>query len=341
MKPNVSIIVLNWNGWNDTIECLESLYQINYPNYNVIVVDNGSEDESIKKIKDYCNGEIEVKSDFFEYYSNNKPIKILEVDNKESEDKIILKSEFLDLPSNNKLILIKNDKNYGFAEGNNIGIRFTLNQHETDYVLLLNNDTVVHENFLEKMVKKGENARLNGIIGPKIYFYDNKNIIQATSIKINLKKGTTKINGLKEVDQGQYDNETKSNSVPGSCILIKREVIDKVGLLNKDYFCYWEENEFCMRAVKAGYMCIYTPEPNIWHKGSQSSNKITGFTTYYLTRNTFWFEKTYAKLPEYCYFILYFLFIRFWQQTFIYLIIQKNNEVFISFLKGILDGLKN
>ena len=70
--PRVAIIILNWNGWEDTIECLESLYQITYPNYDVIVVDNGSEDESIEKIKEYCEGEIKVESKFFECNPINK-----------------------------------------------------------------------------------------------------------------------------------------------------------------------------------------------------------------------------------------------------------------------------
>ena len=83
--PKVSIIILNWNGWKDTVECLESLYQITYPNYDVIVVDNGSEDESIEKIKRYCKGEIKVESKFFDYLPTNKPIKIIEYTREEAE----------------------------------------------------------------------------------------------------------------------------------------------------------------------------------------------------------------------------------------------------------------
>ena len=78
MNSKVSIIILTWNGWKDTIECLESLYQITYPNYDVIVMDNGSEDESIEKIKEYTECKIKVKSEFFEYSGENKPIKIVE-----------------------------------------------------------------------------------------------------------------------------------------------------------------------------------------------------------------------------------------------------------------------
>ena len=85
MNPKVSIIILNWNGWRDTIECLESVYQITYPSYDVIVVDNGSEDESIEKITEYCKGKIEVESKFFEYSSENKPIKIIECTREDAE----------------------------------------------------------------------------------------------------------------------------------------------------------------------------------------------------------------------------------------------------------------
>ena len=80
MFPRVSIIILNWNGWRDTIECLESLYRITYPNYDVIVVDNGSRDDSVQKIKEYCEGKIEVNSKFFKYDPSNKPTKVFEED---------------------------------------------------------------------------------------------------------------------------------------------------------------------------------------------------------------------------------------------------------------------
>jgi len=122
MNPKVSIIILNWNGWKDTIECLESLYQITYPNYDVILVDNGSEDESIEKIKEYCEGKIMVESKFFKYDPSNKPIKIIEYTREEAEGGGGKEKKITNLPSDKKMILIKNEKNYGFAEGNNVGL---------------------------------------------------------------------------------------------------------------------------------------------------------------------------------------------------------------------------
>ena len=147
MDPKVSIIILNWNGWQDTIECLESLFQINYPNYDIVLVDNASKDNSIKKIEDYCNGNIKVKSNFFRYKKENKPIKIINLTFKDQQYFFKDEYDIKGLPSQRKIFLIENQLNYGFAEGNNIGIRFSLKTLSPDYLLLLNNDTVVDVTF--------------------------------------------------------------------------------------------------------------------------------------------------------------------------------------------------
>ena len=123
--PHVSIIILNWNGWKDTIECLESLYQIAYPNYDVIVVDNGSVDDSIERIKEYAEGKLEVISNFFDHSKKDKPIRYIEYSKEEAEGRGGKEAEFTDL-SSAKFILIKCGKNYGFAEGNNLAIRYAL-----------------------------------------------------------------------------------------------------------------------------------------------------------------------------------------------------------------------
>jgi len=141
MNPKVAIIILNWYGWKDTIECLESIYQIDYPKYDIIVIDNGSEDESIEKIKQYCNGKLDVKSDFFTNSTKNKPIKIFEYNRKDIET-ALKEKEIENLPSNRKIILIKNEDNYGFAEGNNIGMRYAIKSLNPDYILLLNNTRI-------------------------------------------------------------------------------------------------------------------------------------------------------------------------------------------------------
>ncbi len=86
INPKVSVIILNWNGWEDTIECLESLYQIDYPNYDVVLVDNDSKDDSIQRIRNYCEGRIKPESKFYTYNPENKPVKIFEYTKEETED---------------------------------------------------------------------------------------------------------------------------------------------------------------------------------------------------------------------------------------------------------------
>jgi hypothetical protein len=333
MEPNVTIIILNWNGWKDTIECLESLYQIDYPNYDVIVLDNDSYDESLKKIGEYCNGKIEVNSEFFGYDHNNKPIEILEFSKEESETIKVNANEFSNLTSNKKLILIKNDRNYGFSEGNNIGIKFSLNNLDSDYILLLNNDTIVDKEFLIELIEANNNVEKVGIEGPSIYDYDKKNNLQSAGANIKWNKGTIE---FQNVDKNC--NPSQVDYIEGCSLFVKKEVFKDIGYLNSNYFCYWEETDFCVRASKANYNILCVPQAKIWHKGSKSVEKIGGFYSYYMTRNMFWFMKTHANRTQYIIFLFYFFTFRFWILSYIYLIVQRNKESYISFCKGIIDG---
>ena len=125
--PRVSVVILNLNGLEHTLECLESLKKITYPNYDVIVVDNASNGDDVKILRE---------------------------------------------KSGDYVHIIENDKNYGFAEGSNIGMRYALRTFCPAYLLLLNNDTVVAPDFLDELVKVAESSDEIGIVGPKIYYYD-------------------------------------------------------------------------------------------------------------------------------------------------------------------------
>ncbi len=280
--PRVSIIILNWNGWRDTIECLESLYQIDYPNYDVIVVDNGSKDESVEKIKEYCKGNIKVSSKFFRYNPKNKPIEVLEYTKKEAEagGNPSKERQFSKLSSNKKLRLILNDENYGFAEGNNIGIRYVLKALKPQYILLLNNDTVVDKNFLIELIKVSEKNKRIGILCPKIYYYDRNgrsDIIWFAGGKIRLplfgRKSVHYALGFEELDNGQHNVIKEVDWVSGASMLIRIEVINKVSFLNSNYFFAYEDIEYCIKARKCGFKCIYVPTSNIWHKVGVSRSK--------------------------------------------------------------------
>jgi GT2 family glycosyltransferase len=341
VMPRVSIIILNWNGWEDTIECLESVYQITYPNYDVIVVDNGSKNESIDKIKEYAEGRLSVKSRFFEYTTGNKPLQYVEHSLEEAETGEGTERAVAHLPSNKKLILIKNGKNFGFAEGNNIGIRYALKVLNPGYILLLNNDTVVDKNFLTELVKVIESDEMIAFVGPKNYYYDYQgrtDVINFAGGKITMWKGGSEHIGVRNIDEGQYDCITNTDYVTGACLLARREVLEAIGLLDPVYFLYWEETDWCMRARNAGYKLIYVPSAKIWHKVAASQEG--GTNKFFYIRNSFMFVKKNATKVQYAAYLLYFFGFKMWQLTSISVIYKGNVKEGISIVKGAIEGIK-
>jgi GT2 family glycosyltransferase len=275
--PKVSIIILNWNGYKDSIECLESLYQISYQNYNVILVDNNSADNSIDEIKEYCIGKNIPASDFFTYTKENKPITVFEYTKEESENIENKESELEKLSSDNKLIVIKNDKNYGFAEGNNIGIRYTLKAQDPDYILLLNNDIVVDKNFLTELVKISESDIKIGVAGPKNIFYEKngrKDVISFLGGKLNLKHypGYFHI-GENLIDSQQYSQGfVECDWITGASLLLKVKEIP-IKFLNSNLFFGCEDADLGIRLKKNGFKIIAVLNSKIWHKCGVSRKK--------------------------------------------------------------------
>jgi GT2 family glycosyltransferase len=338
MNSRVSIVILNWNGWRDTIECLESLYEISYPNYDVILIDNGSENCSLDEIRAYLDGKKVVESKFFKYSLKNKPIKVLEYTTAKAELGGGREDEIADLPPKNRLILIKNDKNYGFAEGCNIGIRYALKSLNPYYILLLNNDTVVDKDFLTELVMVAEADEKNGFIGPKTYYYNyngRSDVISVAGIELQMSRGSYRRTGQSEPDVGQYDEVRVVDYLEGSCLLIKRNVLDRIGLFNIKYFAYWEETDLCTRGMKTGYKSVYAPRSKIWHKVSASSIGTTKL--YFMTRNRLWFLREHAAGGEFASFLLYFFAYQFWLVAGMYLR-RRDFEKLSSFLKGVQDG---
>lgn len=337
--PRVSIIVLNWNNWQDTVECIESLYKISYPNYDVIVIDNGSKNDSVQRIKDYCLGKIEVKSRFFEYDRGNKPIEVFEVSEEDAE-KRLFDSQFYESYRGNKLILIKNKKNYGFAKGNNIGIKFALEVLKPEYVLLLNNDTVVSKSFLNELVGCAIENRAE-ILGPKIYYYDYKgrdDVISFTGEDIVPFKGGGQRYGDREVDRGQWDRPFEPDRLEGSCMLIKREVFERIGLFDERYFAYYEETDFCVRAKRTGFKIMYCPTAKIWHKvGASLGRRASPMRMYLSTRNRTIFVR--RNFPEELWkHALYIIFYDFWRRLGVETVYRRSPLLILFYLRGLIDG---
>ncbi len=238
--PKVFIIIINFNGWKDTQECLASLDKVNYDNFEIVLVDNAS---------------------------------------KERPQEADLK-EFPNL----KILYQFNKENLGFAGGNNQGIKIALSKG-ADYILLLNNDTVVASDFLSELVKEGEEDSKNGILGPLIYFYDRKDVIWSAGGRINKRFYRGELIGYQEEDKNQYQATEQVDYISGTCLLIKREVIEKIGLLSEDYFLYYEDTDWCQRAKLAGWRCLFVPSSKIYHKISSSTREFSYPYIYYHSRN--------------------------------------------------------
>jgi len=244
MQPKVFIIILNWNNWPDVLECLESLKNNDYPNYEVVVVDNDSK---------------------------QKP----------------------QAPDGVKVIY--NDKNLGFVGGNNIGIEYAL-ENNADYILLLNDDTITAPYFLTKMVQAAESDEKIGMAGAKIYFHDQKDKLWYAGGKINwlYNKGTMR--GYNQIDKGQYDEPAiqETGYITGCCLLAKKQVIQKIGLLSEDYFAYYEDADWSLASQRVGFKTIFVPGAKIWHKESKSFVQGSPKYIYYNVRNGLIFARKWA-----------------------------------------------
>lgn len=338
-SPSVSIIILNWNGWNDTIECLESVFNINYPNFDVIVADNGSENDSIEKIKEYADGKLEVSSKFFSYTNKNKPLCYNEYFWKGAdifEETIVADSSY-----GKRITLIKNGKNFGYAEGNNIAIKYALKVLDPEYILLLNNDTIVDPLFLKNLVEVIESDKSIAFAGPKNYCYNHfgrTDVIDFAGAEVNLWKGTACHIGANEIDHGQYDRVTSTDYITGSCLLARKDSLSSIGLLDPIYFLYWEDVDWGIRAKKAGYKLIYVPNAKIWHKVSASQDGIPN--KFFFVRNGFIFIKKNANKRQYFTCLLYFFGINFWLIFGKSICFSKNLKELIPIIKGAINGIR-
>ncbi|WP_048160727.1 glycosyltransferase family 2 protein [Thermococcus sibiricus] len=270
MFPRVSIIILNWNGWRDTIECLESVYRITYPNYDVVVVDNGSQDDSVQKIKEYAEGKVRVNSKFFEYNTENKPIKVFEVSEDDAREGRFNRPLYEKYDVDRRMILIKNKDNYGFAGGNNIGIKFALSVLNPEYILLLNNDTVVDPKFLDELVKVAESDEKIGIVGPKIYYYDYKgrsDVIWFDGGRIHW-WWLWAYSSSKDSERDTHPRNVEW--ITGAALMMNTKYFKT---LNSKYFFGNEDVELGIKANRKGLRVICVPSSKVWHKVGVSRKK--------------------------------------------------------------------
>jgi GT2 family glycosyltransferase len=244
--PRISVIVLNWNGRDDTLQCLESLARLRYCNFEVIIVDNGSSDGSVPAIREA----------FPEW------------------------------------LVIETRANLGYAEGNNVGMRAAL-ERGADFVLLLNNDTIVDSNLLTELSAAAVLRPDAGVFGAKIYHYSDRERIWYAGVRwdhkllsfVVIKDDATYGEALATLPDTDY--------ACGCALFVRREVLAKVGLLDAKFFLTYEETDFCYRARRDGFAVLYVPRAMVWHKISASfGGHESPLVSYFMTRNyLLWSER--------------------------------------------------
>ena len=260
----VCIILLNYNGKEDTIECLQSIKKLSYNNFQTIIVDNSDGYSDFNSIKDYLKGNF--KGNFKSSFPN-----LVSVDFSETNFSSLTENSILD-KSNELLesdfVLIKANENKGFAAGNNIGIKYAL-KLGFDYVWLLNNDTVIDNKALTELVEFASIDIRYGIVGSKLVYYDNPDTIQALGGSLNKFFGYT--NHIKEgAKVSEKFNDIEIDYVVGASMLISNGFINDIGLLDEDFFLYYEELDLAIRGKHKNYKFNTCINSVVYHKEGSS-----------------------------------------------------------------------
>jgi GT2 family glycosyltransferase len=259
----VYILLVNFNGSKFTIDCLISILKNSYKYYHIVIIDNCSTDNSVDRIIQWIN-------------SNKKIFKIKSIvyNQKETEDFNYIKK--IEKRFNNMyvpVVIIKSITNNGFAAGNNTGLKYGLIKGDADYFWLLNNDTEIEKNALSEMVNFAKTNDNIGIVGSKLLFDFNRNIVQSV--------GNDHIS-WKGIGHGSFDGISNNEKVPdfiemksvmGASLLIKTEVIKKIGYMDELFFMQAEESDWCVRAAKAGYKIFVNTKSEVIHKDGKSTDR--------------------------------------------------------------------
>jgi len=291
-KPRVSIILLNMNQPQLTVDCLKSLEKCTYPNVEVIVVDQASKDNSVE----------------------------------------ILSSQFPEVK------LIVNPKNSGFTGGNNLGMQ----QATGDYFFLLNNDTEVAPDFLEPLINSLETDPGAGAASPLIRFYMDTMKIQYAGgpARIDLIRGRNSWRGWMSTYPSKFWKVESTTAAHGAAFIIKRKVAEKIGLLDDNFFIYFEELDWSLRIRKAGYKILFVPTSEIFHKESMTMPKEHPFRVRMMMRNRILLSRKHLNKALFYVSLLYIGVVSFPMNCLRYMI-RRKKDLLRAYATGFVQGINN
>ncbi|MFC1919366.1 glycosyltransferase family 2 protein [Chloroflexota bacterium] len=301
--PKVCLVIVNWNGLPDTVECLNSLTNVTYPNYGVVLVDNGSSNEEgtvLTQRYGHQHSIISLDSNYGLGIAINAGMKYA-----------------IESLNADYLLLLNNDV---VVDPEFIGEMVKVAEQDTEVGLAGAKTYFYDEPERIQLVWGSLNLWKGQAIGRP------RTLIGKTMTK--------------EYDRGQYDEVRDIDWVNGCCFLVKADAVRQIGMLDEGYFVCWEEIDYCLRMQRAGFKVVYVPKAKVWHKGNRSTAKTSGFIQYYNARNRFRFMRKHATKMQFASFFIYFLTFVLWARTLYYIVYERNLSSIMWLYRGVRDGLR-
>jgi hypothetical protein len=263
VATGVVALVLNWNGFEDTVECIESILRSDPTPAHIVVLDNGSIDGSVQRLRDWA------ASQALDYAWFPSP-----------------SLAYVSPAPTTPLVFIECRHNLGYAGGNNVGLRYAVERAGAEFVWILNNDVVVDHRALERALQVAQSDPRIGMVGAKLLRYDEPETIQALGggfIVPILCHDT-------QLGSGKHSETSGDAPIPvdhliGASLLVRVEAIADVGTIDESYFLYREETDWCIRMVRRGWKLFCSPTSLVWHKQARSIGFKSPLHDYYAVRN--------------------------------------------------------
>ena len=297
-----AVLILNYNSWRDTLECLESVFRSDYPIETIVVCDNGSTDGSVERILDWVDGRVDVcleKDHPLRELSHPpvpKPLPAKVLNRSEAEAGVAADPE-----GDARLVLIRNGDNLGFAGGNNVGLRYLLKRRGWDCVWMLNPDTAVRKDALRHLCEGLSRDAKAGMCGSTLLYYSAPETVQALGgATYNKWLALPRHIGAGTAATLPVDAEAvlrRMSYVYGASMLVSRDFVETVGLLNEERFLYFEEIDWAIRG-RDRFRLAYAPESVVYHRegGSLGSGRTKSWTSdYYFLRNRIRITRDFAS----------------------------------------------
>jgi GT2 family glycosyltransferase len=284
-RPRVAVLLLNWNGWRDTVECLETVFRLQYENFIVVVCDNASTDDSVERLRDWASEQPTGIVGAFPQLASadhpiQRPVALIELTRKQAESGA-------PIPASARLVLVHNGDNLGFAAGNNVGLILLLAQADVEFAWILNNDVVVDPHSLTLLVDCARSDPRVGAVGATILEYREPSVIQAAGGGVFSKRYfNPRLITKPRTDTIVGTNIPTLDFISGACLLVRTDVLRSVGLIDESFFIYCEDVDLSVRIRERGFQLAHAGQARIWHKGGSAMGHRSPRHDYYTVRNT-------------------------------------------------------